>query len=389
MGVYDELQTAVLALSGGRNECILIDDAMGIQYPSIFVRYDKGTIGNAIGSSDTATHPAFKIGTAEKDAFYMGKYKGRVVNGHMLSLPLQDPSTGQNTAAWTNPITGTSYGGGLNFDQALTYCRNNGDGHHLATQAEYAWIALRCLMNGFMPDGNNYYGKDYAKQYEKGVVSYQYTSGGTVYDGRTATGTGTVSWNDDNTEAGTCDLNGGTYEWQAGMRYNNGEINVIANNDAAINADGILTDLSAASGDWKGIMPDGSLVTAGTAGTLKFDYIDDPGTVSAEKAFQLVTTLAHQQTGDAPYGAMAFKSIAAASGVTVPDILKYLAIMPFGSYSFGDDNAYMRNNGERLPFRGGYWGYTSNAGVFCSYGIIPRSNSGHGVGARPAFYKQA
>ncbi|SDX42455.1 hypothetical protein [Eubacterium barkeri] len=377
MGAFDELSIAVDSLSKGRNKVILVDDAMGIQYPSIFVRFDKGKIKDVVnGSTNEAIHPAFLVGSAEKDAFWMGKYLGKVVNGHMLSLPLQDPSTGQNVS------------GGLNFNQALQYCVNNGDGHHLATQAEYAWMALQCRESGFMPRGNNSYGKDYSKQYEKGAVTYKYTSGETLYDGRTATGSGPISWNHDNTEAGVCDLNGNVYEWQAGYRTMDGEIQVLTNNNAAINADGLVADVSPTSAEWKAILPDGSLVTPGTAGTLKFDYLADPGTASASKTFQLVSTLAYQQTVEAPYGSMSFASLAAASGVTVPEILKALAIMPAQNSGYGDDYVYVRNIGERVPFRGGHWNYASNAGVFNADGYYPRSNSSSSVGARPAFIEQ-
>ncbi|MEA5073105.1 MAG: hypothetical protein VB030_02925 [Eubacterium aggregans] len=375
MAAFDELSIAVDSLSKGRNKVVLVDDAMGIQYPSIFVRFDKGKIKDVVnGSTNESIHPAFLVGSAEKDAFWMGKYLGKVVNGHMLSIPLQDPSTGQNVS------------GGLNFNQALQYCINNGDGHHLATQAEYAFMALQCRENGFMPRGNNSYGKDYSKQYEKGVTTYQY--GSPLTNGRTATGSGPISWNHDNTEAGVCDLNGNVYEWQAGYRTMDGEIQVLTNNNAAINADGILADMSPTSSEWKAILPDGSLVTPGTAGTLKFDYLADPGTVSASKSFQLVATLAYQQTVEAPCGAMSFASLAAASGVTIPEILKALAIMPAQNSGYGDDNVYMRNIGERVPFRGGYWSYTSYAGVFYANGLNPRSASGDAVGGRPAFIEQ-
>jgi len=38
----------------------------------------------------------------------------------------------------------------------------------------------------------------------------------------------------------------------------------------------------------------------------------------------------------------------------------------------------------RLAYRGGNWNNTSNAGVFYSNGINPRSNSNNNIGFRPA-----
>ncbi|MEG1185833.1 MAG: hypothetical protein RSD63_09400 [Eubacterium sp.] len=375
MGNFDELKIAVESLSDGRNKAILIDDAMGIQYPSIFVKFDKGAIKDVLGGSNADAHMAFKVNNAEKDCFWMGKYLGVVVNGFMLSMPFQNPDTGETVP------------GGLNFDQSLTYCRNNGNGHHLATQAEYAWMALQCKKNGFMPNGNNAYGKDYAKQYEKGTPTHYYGVDKTI--GRTATGSGPVSWNHDNTPGGVCDLNGNVYEWQAGHRTNEGELQILPNNNAAINASGIQANMSPTSDEWKAILQDGSLVAPGTPNTLKWDYTADPGIVSASKAFCLNKILAFKQTVEAPYGGISFAGLTAATGVTVPELLKALALFPADAESHGSDSVYMRNMGERVPFRGGDWYYTSLAGVFYAGGDGPRSNSGDGVGARPAFIEQA
>ena len=45
----------------------------------------------------------------------------------------------------------------------------------------------------------------------------------------------------------------------------------------------------------------------------------------------------------------------------------------------------MRNKGERLPFRGGGFNNSSNAGVFAVDLGDPRSRSNHYVGFRSAF----
>ena len=83
---------------------------------------------------------------------------------------------------------------------------------------------------------------------------------------------------------------------------------------------------------------------------------------------------------------MGFASLTAADGVIVPDRLKALALMPDGTgVSYGGDYAYMRNIGERLVCRGGTWNRGGNAGVFCAYGLIPRSDYDTSIGFRPAF----
>jgi len=70
--------------------------------------------------------------------------------------------------------------------------------------------------------------------------------------------------------------------------------------------------------------------------------------------------------------------------VTVPDIAKVLGLFPH-AVDMTRGRFYMRNEGERLPRRGGYWLDGSIAGVFALYLIAPRSHAGSGFGFRPAF----
>jgi hypothetical protein len=81
-----------------------------------------------------------------------------------------------------------------------------------------------------------------------------------------------------------------------------------------------------------------------------------------------------------------FASLAAKEGVTVPNLLIYLGIMPtLANAVLGTQ--YMRNIGERLGIAGGFWSDTSNAGLgyrFASYG---RTDASLTLGFRPAFYR--
>ena len=355
-----DLEVAVQLLGGETNKVIYDDVGM----PSIMVRFDKGNIANVITGGSENTHPAFSVDNAEKAAFWYSKYQNvaiRCADGlyRAYSLPLQDPKTG------------------INFDVARGYCENKGNGWHLATNAEWAWIALQCRKNGFMPRGNNNYGQDSSKKYEKGTPIY-------YYDGRiarVATGSGPKSWAHNNDASGVWDLNGNVNEWVGGYRTVDGEIQIIPYNNAANKLNPQTVDSTL----WKAILPDGSLVDPGTAGTLKWDYTADPGTVSAEKAFRLNTVLEFQQTADSPYGSNSFAAIAAADGVTAPEMMKALALYPADSGDHGGDRFYMRNVGERFAYRGGHWTYSGYAGVFYLYGRYARSNSVNSIGFRSAF----
>ena len=78
-----------------------------------------------------------------------------------------------------------------------------------------------------------------------------------------------------------------------------------------------------------------------------------------------------------------FKALAAQSGVTIPELLRVLGIMPLDGYD-GEGAFYLRNYGERLPLRGGNWTNGANAGV-CALNLnYARAISSDNVGFRAA-----
>ena len=366
MANYDDLKLAVQALSGGKND-VLFDD---LGYPSIMVIIPKGKISDVIDGAPQDTHPAFIVNAVEKQQIYISKYQNIIMGGRAYSLPFKDP---------TNTI---------NFDTAKQNCEAKGAGWHLMTNAEWAYIALWCKKNGFMPRGNNNFGSDVSAAWEKGVQTYFDSAAGKT--GRVATGSGPASWAHDNTNTGIFDLNGNVWEWNGGMRLKNGEIQIIPNNNAAAGV-----DMSDTSTLWKAILPDGSLVDPGTAGTLKFD-----NTVAGDAAqtdHQVGGSLQLDDVVDNPmyttdptsnslYGqkSQTFESLTADTGITVPTILKALALFPVDT-QHGGDYIYIRNYGERLPYRGGSWRYGGYAGVFALSLINHRSIAGHSLGFRSAF----
>lgn len=348
-----DFDVAVRLLSGGTNEAIYND----VGLPSIMVRKDKKQKSEVIAGASAGTHPAFIVDGVEVPSFYMSKFLNVVYKGRAYSLPMQDP------------------GNSMNFDNAKLYCEANGMGFHLPTIAEYSFIAHEAKNRGTMPRGNNQYGKDYSAPWEKGIPTFMSDA---TNVGRVATGSGPVSWSDNWQEDGIWDLNGNVYEWQGAYRTVNGEIQIIPDNNAAKQ---VLQNPE--SSLWKAIMPDGSLVDPGTAGTLKWDYLAAPATGAT---FRLNNTIEFPAVDETPYGAMSFASLTAAAGVNVPEIMKVLSLFPnVPSGDYGSDQIYMRTLGERLASRGGNWSNASNAGVFSLNGAYPRSHVHTSLGFRSAF----
>ena len=126
-------------------------------------------------------------------------------------------------------------------------------------------------------------------------------------------------------------------------------------------------------------MQNGTLVAPGTADSLKWNATGAGGTGSPE----LDTTVTSQSDGSTSAAAM-YKDVAAVAGVTVPEMLNLLGLFPHDA-TIDRGRFYMRNEGERLPIRGGNWDYGSNAGVFALSLRNPRSNAYTSIGFRPAF----
>ena len=365
-----DFDAAVRLISGGTNVAIYND--LGL--PSIYVRRDRGLISDVIDGGPSTTHYAFIVNGSEIPAFYMGKYLATVYKGRALSLPLQDPAANKVDAI----NKGNAIGNNVNFDNAKIWCEANGAGFHIPTIAEYAWIALLSRKNGTMPHGNNRNGIDNDSAFEQGVVSHMITP---ESKGRTLTGSGPATWNDNHRPDGICDLNGNVNEWQAGYRTVNGELQIFPDNDAAMQY-----SQAADSTLWRAILQDGKLVDPGTAGSLKWDYTKDPGTTSTNCPYCLNTTLTYQQTSDTPYGSMSFDKLSAANGILIPDILKALALMPDGTdLGYGGDNVYIRNLGELIMFRGGSYSYGNDTGVFRTNTNFKRTDSYADIGFRCAF----
>lgn len=391
--------------SFGRNT-VMYDDA---NHPSVMVAVPCFPEVDVLTGAANKPHPAFIVGGVVNPFIYISKY--------------QSAATGSGGTLRAYTLRGVDPGNTITYDNALLACSQKGTGWHLMSNAEWAAVALLCKARGFMPRGNNNYGNDAAVAAEKGVPSFVSSN----LTARTATGTGPVAWSSDGSPFGVYDLNGNVYEWVGGLRANNGEIHVLPNNDAAINTKA----QTLASAEWRAMLESGVLAhtkwvtgtayglnaviapgngktyictTAGTSGasepvwpesdtvsdggavwtyqaalTLKYDFVNAP---VSNTAGRINTTT--QANPSALYTYNTFETTATAAGVTVPNLMKLLALAPIDG-SHGADGLYVNTNGERSALRGGYWNYASLAGVFCLSLNSARATTYSNIGFRSAF----
>lgn len=346
MANYDQFAAAVKEISGGKN-VVLLDD-LGL--PSVYVPINKLKNSEIISGGSENVHPAFSVDGVEKSRFLYSKYQNVVINGRAYSLSHRDPKVN------------------VNWDTARQACEAKGTGFHLGTLAEWAAVALLTRKMGTMPHGNNNYGRYSAYTYEKG----QEAAKDGTNTGRCFTGSGPATWGHDHTQFGIQDMNGNVWEWLGGMRLNEGEIQIIPYNNAALGSD---CDMSSTSTLWKAIKNDGSIVEPGTAATLKYDFVSN--------AIQLTTGITSASETGRGCG---YTSMTLASGITAPELAKALILYPDEpTKDYGGDYRYMINTGERLPVAGGSWYNGASAGVFTLHLCDARSYSSGNIGFRSAF----
>ena len=139
---------------------------------------------------------------------------------------------------------------------------------------------------------------------------------------------------------------GNVWKWGSGMRIKDGEIQIFVGNLAAKQV--AHTD---ASTYWKAILPTGALVEPGTSGTLKYT-----------KDLKIATA-----TGGAGTNSTSnFGSLAAASGVTIPEILYELMLAPKTGVTHSG-GFWINTEGERLPLMGAGFGNASDSGPSALY----------------------
>ena len=352
---FDLSNLALQAICPG-NE-ILYDDK-GL--PSIMVKIPKMTYAQLGLGASTAVHPAFIVNGQEVDAIYISKYQNIVQNGRAYSLP------GQNVKHT------------INKDSAASACEAKGAGWHLMTAMEWAAIALWCKNNGTMPKGNNNYGRDVSESVYKAIPDNKDSS---HYALRVKTGTGPLSWSHDGTPSGIWDLNGNVNEWLGGLRLVKGELQILANNNAADSAN----SQASTAATWMAIDgTDGSLITPNGSGTttnsLKLDYVS-----SAWKWITGTISSSSDSSRNCDFEAVSVDSTVGADAIL---LLQALALYKYDSTAgaYSGDKLYANNGAdERGFFRGGDFNCSADAGVFLGFLGVPRSSTYGTLGFRSAF----
>lgn len=346
ISIKDSLRQSVEAATGGQ-VTVMYDDK---GYPSHMCRVPLFTLDTIDPAWPATPHPAFVVNGTTKSEIWVAQYPANVHDGMALSLPGQNQTTS------------------VNFDTADARCSAKGAGWHMMTNAEWAAIAL-LTHKQFGADsihGNTDYGRDYLATFETAPRQDAGTPGEASGTARTLAGAGPASWRHNGEPSGIADLVGNVWEWVRGLRIVDGEIQILADNNAADQS----ADQSATSSEWRAILQDGSLVAPGTASTLKWD---------SNSGVQLATAVTTVGTPSTQY-----KDVVAASGVTIPAILQQLGLHPHAT-DMQRGRLYVNNEGERLPFRGGYWDNGAYAGAFALCLYNQRSYAYTYIGFRPAF----
>jgi formylglycine-generating enzyme required for sulfatase activity len=217
----------------------------------------------------------------------------------------------------------------------------------LLTSPEWGYLALDSLRNCTLPRGSTNKSKHHADKNEKGVIFGR--------SGKTLTGSGPITWARDHTAWGVQDLCGNVWEMIRGLRIRNGILQIVENNDAAIDI-----DLTPDSPLWQDIK----------------DTITDTN-IKISAGNEIRITIDNQIEGDC-------------RGAERRDVLNEIyneKLRALAIYA-GESEAYFHADssyGEYLPIRGGSWSGASSAGVFALSLFNPRAYSGSSIGFRSAF----
>ena len=378
--------------------------------PSFFKPVYKCNSSDLDPSLPNHTHPAFIINGQEVDRRLIAVFKGSELNGAIHSLPNMPPKVNAGADALLASIKAAGPGFGpktvadsgllllLARKQGITVVKGNnsyGADYRDGTKWDknqsvtvgairiFQGVAYTCLQNhttswALRPDVASAYWK---KGKRVGGVPVQSQINESNPNGlNTMTGSGPASWRFGGDPDSWDDLTGNCNEQDYGYRIVGNELQILENNNAA-SPD---ADLSASSLAWKAILPNQddnghTLVAPGTAGTLKWNWLNNKITLDTETD---LTINADKNT--------AFSNLAVNTEHVpfVPAILQELGLFPIsGDTTQGTVYVHFSNTttDERFPRRGGGYDSTSSAGLAFVHSHGARGHSGPYYGARSGF----
>lgn len=335
--ILDAERYALERATGGR-QTIIRDSAGNANAMFVLPRFSYADLGMTadMGTGDVT---AFDVGTGSiKGEIFIGAYLAS--GSGAVSAPRQDPRNS------------------LDHTAARNACSAKGAGWHLMTAHEWAAIALWCMANGYEPIGNTNWGRSHAQTRMVGDRADNRAPGDAAGTGRTQTGSMGSEATHTRTLGGIADLVGNVWEWQDGLLLQDGRFKISAYNTQA------EVDWAFADAFLDASTPTGGSAILSNAVNNRLGAIGDNANAgnSANVEWRAMTKSGSYVSNQA---------------------MKRLLLEPAGALPQG--RIYMRNFGERLPFRGGTWHYGSNAGLAALLLDSSRATAVSYVGFRPAF----
>ncbi|MEA9425248.1 hypothetical protein VCX68_01540 [Aeromonas caviae] len=335
--ILDAERYALERATGGR-QTIIRDSAGNANAMFVLPRFSYADLGMTadMGTGDVT---AFDFGSGSiKSEIFIGAYLAS--GSGAVSAPRQDPRTS------------------LDHTAARNACSTKGAGWHLMTAHEWAAIALWCMANGYEPIGNTNWGRSHAKTWMVGDRADNRAPGDAAGTGRTQTGSMGSEATHTRTLGGIADLVGNVWEWQDGLLLQDGRFKISAYNTQA------EVDWAFADAFLDASTPTGGSAILSNAVNNRLGAIGDNANAgnSANVEWRAMTKSGSYVSNQA---------------------MKRLLLEPAGALPQG--RIYMRNFGERLPYRGGNWNTGTGAGLAALILSDSRVVAITAIGFRPAF----
>ncbi len=335
--ILDAERYALERATGGR-QTIIRDSAGNANAMFVLPRFSYADLGMTadMGTGDVT---AFDFGSGSiKSEIFIGAYLAS--GSGAVSAPLQDPRAS------------------LDHTAARAACAAKGAGWHLMTAHEWAAIALWCMANGYEPIGNTNWGRSHAKTWMVGDRADNRAPGDTAGTGRTKTGSMGSEATHTRTLGGIADLVGNVWEWQDGFLLQDGRFKLSSHNTQA------EVDWTFADAFLDASTPTGGSVILSNAVNNRLGALGDSANAGNSANVE-------------------WRAMTKSGGYVSNQAMKRLLLEPANALPQG--RIYMRNFGERLPYRGGSWDRGSSAGLAALDLNRSRVGADTNIGFRPAF----